>query len=192
MKIALFGASFDPPHLAHRTIAEQLLDQKIVDQVWLVPVKEHPFGKKLAPEEARLKMLEMMVTGMNRPTQVQINDYELRENHASISFITLTKLSQQFPEHIFSWVIGSDNVEHFAKWDSYQEMLRLFPFYVYPRKGSDQVQLLPGMKWIEQVPEVDISSTLIREKVLAGESLLGLVEPDVASYIKANHFYQEN
>ncbi len=190
MQIALFGASFNPPHTAHRIITEQMLDQKLVDQIWFMPVKEHPFGKKLVPEKDRLAMVTMMAAAINRPTQVFINEFELQKNHLSISYITLTELAKQFPEHTFSWVIGSDNVADFPKWDNYQEMLAKFPFFVYPRPGSNQVQLLPGMKWIANVPEVEISSTLIRQKIATGESLTGLVEPAVAKYIQEQQLYE--
>ncbi len=189
MHIALFGASFDPPHMAHRIITEQLLDQKLVDQVWLVPVKEHPFGKDMTQSGDRLAMVKFMLEKIARPKTVFIDEYELTQDKPSYSFDTLEAMSRKFPEHTFSWVIGTDNLKSFAKWHEAHKLLEKYTVFVYPRAGSDSEPLLPGMKRIEHVPEINISSTDIRQKVKQGESITGLVELEVAQYIKEKELY---
>ncbi len=189
MHIALFGASFDPPHTAHKVIAEQLLDQQLADQVWLVPVKQHPFGKVMSLAKHRLEMVKLMMVAMGRPDTVLINEYELMKDTPSYSFNTLQAMTQKFPEHTFSWVIGSDNLAHFPEWSEAEKLLSLFTVYVYPRKGFSTDHLLPGMRLITDVKEVEISSTSIRDMVKMGKDITGLVEPQVAQYIKENELY---
>jgi len=189
MHIALFGASFDPPHAAHKKIVEQLLEQHLVDQVWLVPVKDHPFGKTLSDEKHRLAMVKLLEEAIDKPTKTRIEEYELHQDLPSYSFQTLTVLSAKYPEDTFSWVIGTDNLAHFHEWHEAQKLLEKFTVYVYPREGSDHESLLPGMKLIMNVPEVTVSSTDIRKKVLDGNSIAGLVEPSIAKYIKENGLY---
>jgi len=189
MHIALFGASFNPPHTAHRIITEQLLDQGLVDQVWLVPVKQHPFGKKILDQQQRLQMVMQMVWAINRPNTVLIEAYELNQAKPSYSFVTLTAMAKKFPNHTFSWVIGSDNLSHFPEWYEAQQLLKQFSVYVYPRKGSATDQLLPGMKLITGVSEIDISSTEIRSRIKRGQDITSLVDPEIAQYIKENELY---
>ncbi|CAN5310229.1 nicotinate-nucleotide adenylyltransferase [soil metagenome] len=189
MHIALFGASFDPPHIAHKLITETLINQKLADEVWLVPVKDHPFGKNLSDEKIRLAMLKLMVETISIPDKVRIEEFELEQDQPSYSFQTLSVLSQKYPEHTFSWVIGSDNLAHFSEWFQVKQLLEKFTVYVYPREGSEHDQLLAGMTLIANVPEVAVSSTLIRENIREGVSIDGLVEPNVAQYIKENGLY---
>src|SRR5258708_37454252 len=108
MQIALRGASFDPPHLAHQQIAQYLREQKLVDEVRLVPAREHPFGKPLSPAAARLEMCQLL--------GVKIETYELDQDELSYSYKTIQALAEKVPENSFQWVIGSDNLISFNKW----------------------------------------------------------------------------
>ena len=60
MKIALFGGGFDPPHLGHQFITQTLLERQIVEEVWYVPVKQHPFGKQVSADQHRVAMLKLI------------------------------------------------------------------------------------------------------------------------------------
>lgn len=195
MQIALFGASFDPPHNAHRKIIEEVLRQKLADQVWLVPVKSHPFAKVLSPENDRLQMVELFCAALKMPEQVLVNTFELQQDAPSYSYDTLIAFSALHPEHTFSWIIGSDNLANFSRWHRADELLKQFTVYVYPRAGFSHDQLLPGMKLIANVPEMDLSSTFVREQVAAGKgeisTIAALVEPEVAQYIKRNGIYAD-
>ena len=93
MNIVLFGGAFDPPHLGHQHITQSLLDQKIADEVWYVPTKEHPFSKPMTPAKHRLAMLELIVTD----PRIKIEEYELDKEGISYSRDTLDFLSQSHP-----------------------------------------------------------------------------------------------
>ena len=187
MHIALFGGAFDPPHHGHQTIAKILIQQKVVDEVWFVPVKKHPFDKYVGEDRHRLAMLEFIVRDEQ---QLHIETYELDNSTKSYSYSTLQFLQTKFPEHRFSWIIGSDNVASFPQWFEFEKLLKTFTVLVYPRKGSEHVTLLSGMKWIKEVEPIDISSTMIRQKVQRGESIHGLVDPEVERYIREQRLYQ--
>jgi nicotinate-nucleotide adenylyltransferase len=185
MHIVLFGGAFDPPHLGHQNITRALLEQKLADEVWYVPVGEHHFGKKMASAEDRVAMLQLVLDD----PRVKIERYEIDTAGISYTHKTLEALSAQYPEHHFSWIIGSDNLPSFHKWGDYQALLKEFPFYVYPRKDFPMQPLYEGMTPLQQVPEVAISSTDVRAALRAAHPITNLVDPQVAEYIKQKGLY---
>jgi len=192
MKIILFGGAFDPPHLGHQQVSQAILDQDIADEVWYVPAKEHPFSKKMSQASHRVAMLELII---NDP-RVKIELFELNKTGVSYSRDTLDYLSAKYPEHTFSWVIGSDNLPEFHKWvdskgDNYQDLLKHYRFYVYPRQNFPIEPLYNNMIPLDNVDEVEVSSTTVREKISRGENVQGLVDPAVAVYIDSNQLYLE-
>jgi nicotinate-nucleotide adenylyltransferase len=189
MKICLFGGAFDPPHLGHQTVAAELIARGLADQIWFVPTKIHSFGKVMTDEQHRLALLQLIQT-----QQTRIETYELEQAGVSYSFNTLEALAKKHPEHQFSWVIGSDNLAKFHEWGdaqgrNYQQLLAAFPFYVYPRHGFPFDPLYPGMTALKELPEITVSSTQVRERVVQNQSLTGFVDPAVANYINKHQLY---
>lgn len=187
MRIALFGGGFDPPHVGHQFIAQTLLDRDIAEEVWYVPVKHHHFGKQVSPDEHRLAMLELILPPGD--SRQKIETYELSQTGINYTFDTLEHLSRQYPQHQFSFVIGSDNLSGFHRWLSVHPMLLKYPFYVYPRKGFPMEPWYKGMIALQKVKEVQVSSSQIRELVQAGKPITDLVDPQVEAYIKEHHLY---
>jgi nicotinate-nucleotide adenylyltransferase len=190
MNIILFGGAFDPPHLGHQAVSRALLNQGIADQVWYVPAKEHPFSKPMNKPKHRLAMLKLIIDD----PRLKIEQYELGKEGVSYSRDTLDFLSAKYPQHTFSWVIGSDNLRDFHKWgDSqgrdYLDLLKHYRFYVYPRKDFPFKPLYEQMIPLKNVKEVAISSTEIRQKVKTGQSVTDLINPSVASYIIQQKLY---
>lgn len=193
MKIVLFGGAFDPPHLGHQYITQSLLDHKIADEVWYVPSKDHPFSKKMTSVTHRLAMLELIVE--DNP-HIKIEKFELEKEGIGYSFETLEALSEKYPQHEFSWVIGSDNLAKFHLWHDgkgrdFQELLKNFRFYVYPRKGYAFEPLYENMVPLHHVHEVEVSSTDVRMAVSEGIMYSQWVVPAVKEYIEAHNLYQK-
>ncbi|MBT4124640.1 MAG: nicotinate (nicotinamide) nucleotide adenylyltransferase [Candidatus Pacebacteria bacterium] len=192
MKIFLFGGAFDPPHLGHQYITKNLLKKGLADEVWYVPVKSHPFSKQMSSVEHRLAMLNLLINGDFR---IKIETYELEKQGVSYSHETLDALAKKYPEHEFSWVIGSDNLNKFHLWSggegrSFRELLKNYSFYVYPRQGFEFSPLYENMIALEEMKEVVVSSTNVREALSKGESILEFVDPKVAEFIEENGLYQ--
>lgn len=196
--IALFGGSFDPPHLAHQQIAVYLLQEQLVDQVWFVPVKHHPFGKIVSSDRARVEMLELIVAAQLTVTpelagRLRVEEYELHQARTSYTIQTLRQLAAHHPAYRFVWVIGSDNVANFPQWQQHQEILTEFGVLVYPRAGSILAapsQLPAGMQYLAAAPQVTTSSTQIRAALAAGQSVTAWVAPVMAQYLNTHHLYQ--
>lgn len=194
MKIALFGAAFDPPHLGHLTVAVSVLHQNLADQIWLVPAKQHAFGKLLSDPQNRLQLLSLLVASIRQQypdlaDKIKISTYELDQAGTSYTYQTLQALQANFPHDQFVFVMGSDNLARFNEWQE-QSVLAQFPFYIYPRTGYPLEPLWPNMTLMTGVETVAISSTLIREKIQRGETIHDLVPEQIEEYIKQNHLYQ--
>ncbi|MCA9370073.1 MAG: nicotinate (nicotinamide) nucleotide adenylyltransferase [Pseudomonadales bacterium] len=186
MNIAVFGGAFDPPHLGHIQIIQSLLESSF-DEVWCVPVKNHAFGKQMLPAHHRVAMLELALSGMNN---IKIDEYELHQPGVNYTYDTLVAFKQHYPEHTFSFVIGSDNLPTFYTWFDDTPGILEFPFFVYPRKGFSFEPLFEGMTPMRNMQEVAISSTQVRQAVMAGESIEHLVPPAVEKYIQQQKLYQ--
>lgn len=182
MHIMLFGGAFDPPHNGHLEIATGVVVKKIADEVWFVPCATHPFGKKMSPVQDRIAMLESVGT-------LKIETYEAEQKATSFTVETVKHYSQTMPQHSFSWLIGSDQLPGFTRWERWEELLALCKVYVYPRKDHPFDALQPNMMPLRELPEITISSTKIRALVASGEPFEHLVPEAVASYIREKNCY---
>lgn len=186
MNISLFGGAFDPPHNGHITIASALLNLQYADEVWFLPVGNHAFNKNMSSPEHRIAMLRLILQD-----NMLIEMFELRQQTTNYTFQTLEALSVLHPEHTFSFVIGSDNLGTFDKWQQHTSLLKKYTVRVYPRKHFALQPLHENMVVLENVKEIEVSSTLVREKLKKGESISQLVPEDVAEYIQLHRLYTE-
>jgi len=186
MKIILFGGAFDPPHRGHQQVVHNIIQKKIADELWYVPVGTHDFQKEMSSAKHRVAMLELILQDKTRIEKCEIN-----RPGVDHTYDTLNELSALYPEHEFSFLIGSDNLEKFHLWGSYEKMLERYKFFVYPRKGC-LMQLLNNMQALTDFTEIDISSTQIRSMLADGKSIKELVSLDVGRYIENNKLYKRN
>lgn len=194
MKIGLLGAAFDPPHYGHWQVTETLLSSGRLDEVWWVPVQQHPYAKHMSPAIHRLAMVELalrdhLAAHPELATKVKINTSELQTKQVSYSILTLDRLSQDHPDHQFSWIIGADNLAGFDRWQAYERILK-YGVWVYPRPGFELTPILPGMNVLHDVPEVELSSTQIRSQAAEHHGITDLVTTSVAQYIKDQALYE--
>lgn len=199
MKTLVFGGTFNPPHLGHQLMVEQVLsaplnDGIIFDQLWLLPVGQHSFAKQFVSSEHRLAMLDLMKQAIyekNTTLQGKIftQTYELEQDSESQTFSTLEALAAKHPEHQFSFLIGSDNLEKFHLWHDYQLMLSRYPFYVYPRVDFPFQPLYEGMIALDGFPKMQVSSTQVREAFANKTSLTNLLDAKVIEYIRDNKLF---
>jgi nicotinate-nucleotide adenylyltransferase len=184
MQIMLFGGAFDPPHNGHRRIAELVIQHKLADELWFVPCFQHPFAKHMAPAADRLAMLQLI-----KLPRTRLCRYEIDQHTVSYSIDTLKNFSSNEPQHKFSWLIGSDAIPSFDQWKDYEELLRKYAVFVYPRAGFPLRSPYLKMQLIDHVPEIDISSTQVRAAIAQGEPIDQLVPTPIAHYIEDHALY---
>ena len=188
MNVALYGGKFDPPHLGHKNLIDQVLARmKFIDEVWIIPAKDHPWRKIYASGKDRKAMLELL--GSDR---VKVLDLELKRKKPTITIDTVRELKKNYPKNNFFWICGSDTPETFHLWDKHEELVKLVKFYVYPRPGYVQKKLPKGFFAIPYLclPRKKFSSTEARRLAAQEKPLRGLVAPAVEEYIQRHHLYQ--
>ncbi len=193
MEVVLFGGAFDPPHLGHQQVIKHLLTNQIADQVWLVPTGVHDFDKNMSLNKHRAGMLKLLEKHLQEnfkwSSRVRLEWCEFEREGVSQTYDTLKQLEKKYPQHQFTWIIGSDNLEKFHLWNDYQAILHEFGVYVYPRPGFEMKPVYEGMKPLSDAKQVKIASTAIRQRVKNHKSLSEFVLPEIENYIHEHQLY---
>ena len=186
MHIGILGGSFNPPHLGHVLVAQQILDFTDIEKIWLLPAYNHTFGKTLLDIKHRLAMTKMLVG-----KQIEISTLEIDHKLDGNTINLVPILEKQYPEIKFTFIIGSDQLPTFHKWGSWQELLQKLPFLVFLRAGYPAKPLYKGMQDIDNplLITTNISSSLVRERLKKGFSINHLVPPLVEAYINKHGLY---
>ena len=174
-RIGFFGGSFNPIHNGHIALAQAVLRQCALDEVWLMVSPQNPLKRNdadLLDDRLRLEMAQKALEGVEG---VKACDYEFRLPKPSYTWNTLQHLSKDYPDCTFSLLIGGDNWAHFTRWRHLKDILRCHQVIVYPRDEY------PGTI---DVPLLDVSSTEIRQRVRAGESIEELVPEAIVPLVK--------
>lgn len=183
MRVALYGGSFDPPHVAHVLAASYALSVGGFDELWALPVAAHAFEKSLSPFEHRAAMTELAFAPLRRARVCRVEE-ELPPPSRSLH--TVQALYARHPDHAFSLVVGADVLFETSKWHAWEELCRLAPPFVVGRAGYPH-PAAPGLS----LPE--LSSTSVRALLARGEEALAaeLVPRDVLRYAREHRLYRE-
>lgn len=199
-KLGILGGSFDPVHNGHIGLAIDARDQLGLDEVLLIPAKLQPFklDKKMVSGQQRLEMIRIAVDGQPRLTPC---DYELKQEDISYTYKTLKGISElEGPDTEVYFLTGTDSLLQIHRWKNADELLRNYNFVVGSRPGYKDDELTKCIDFLKKeyntnVVKVDnhqlnISSTEIRERLVSGEGLSGLVPEAVERYIIEHGLYK--
>lgn len=189
-RTALFFGSFNPIHVGHLIIANTMVQQEGIDEVWLVPSPQNPLKERsnLLADHHRLQMVRRAIDDNYR---LRACDIEMHLPIPSYTVVTLAALSEKYPDREFCLIMGSDNLESFERWRNYEYILEHYRLYVYPRPGSEHCPLRshPSVTMVD-VPMMDISSSYIRAQIAAGRDVRYLLTEPVYKYLTEMHFYE--
>jgi len=193
-KIGLLGGTFDPVHLGHMIIAESVLNELDLDKIIFIPAHKHALksNKNITPPNVRLKMLQIAV---GEYSYFDISDIELQSDNISFTIDTLNVIKEY--ESLFDaklyYIIGYDNLNELHLWKDYVKIMEMVHLVVVNRVGNYDDKILEEFKdklIFPDVPQIDISSTLIRNKIKENKSWKSLVAPEVFQYIKNHNLYK--
>ena len=189
-KVGIFGGSFNPVHIGHVSLAKNLLEGGLLDELWMMVSPLNPLktgAGNIIDFDRRLDMARIAVEGI---PGLKVSDFERELPVPSYTVDTLSLLEKHYPECQFCLVIGADNWTVFDKWYRYKDILQRYEVLVYSRPGSDlaDADLPEGVKLVE-MELYDVSSTDIRRKIKQGEDVSQLLPEGVLEYIKENGLY---
>ena len=191
MRIGIFGGSFNPIHSGHAIIAHHIITSGVVDRLWLMVSPVNPLKvdkERQVNDTDRLRMVEMV----SRPMEhVETSAFEFTMPKPSYTIDTLNALQAKFPDDEFYLVIGADNWVVFDRWRNNKEILAKYHLLVYPRLGFD-VEIPEELRdrvTLVDAPIIELSSTMVRERLAKGLSVRYYVPDEVLSYIERNNLY---
>ncbi|WP_125546233.1 nicotinate-nucleotide adenylyltransferase [Levilactobacillus lindianensis] len=187
-RIGILGGTFNPPHLGHLVIADQVATQLGLDKVLFMPDAEPPHvDRKIAiPAADRVAMVKAAIKDNPR---FSLELTEVERGGKSYSYDTMLQLTRAHPENQYYFIIGGDMVAYLPKWYRINDLLKLVQFVGVCRQGFTHESPYPVL-WVD-VPQIGISSTMVRDQVRRGQSIRYLVPTMVDLYIKEHLLYRD-
>lgn len=191
MKIGLYFGSFNPVHIGHMAIAGYMTEFTDLQQVWLVVSPHNPLkpAGSLLQDYHRYHLVELAIGDYRR---LKASKVEFDLPRPSYTVVTLAYLGEKYPEHEFSLIMGSDNLESLRKWKDYELILERHNIYVYPRPGHEggEFRSHPHVQWTE-APQMEVSSSFIRKSLREGRDVRFLLPESVWNYVDEMNFYRK-
>lgn len=190
MKVALFFGSFNPIHIGHVILANYIIENVDLEELWFVVSPQNPLKSKktLLHDYDRYDMVEMAIK--NYP-KMKVSDIEFSMPRPSYTIDTLTYLYEKFPDYDFSLIMGEDNLASLPKWKNHEKLVDNHRIIVYPRAFEQK-----GIKKYEHhniqkitAPIIELSATEIRKMIKEHKNVRPMLPPEVFEYIDKKGFY---
>ncbi len=209
-RIGIMGGTFNPIHNGHIQIAKCAKEEYELDEIWFIPAgcPPHKQVQNFVSNEQRLHMTQLAIKGMEG---FRLEDMELRSKEPSYSYLTLTRLKEQYPDTQWYFILGEDSLASFPNW-VHPEIICSIAAILVAVRPENAHGILGGIDWeyhkmhamiesyeakyhgrfyLLRTPEIPISSSEIREKIRAGQSVSYDLNKEVEAYIMKEKLYQD-
>jgi nicotinate-nucleotide adenylyltransferase len=189
-RIGIFGGTFDPPHRAHLSIANQAEKQFGLDKIFFVPAFIPPHKRFLTGSNARDR-LEMVKLATKNMSKFKVSDIELKRHGISYTIDTLRAFKKKYRSAELVLIIGADNLDQFDSWRSKEMILQYAKLAVYNRNGHPKALKNKKIKFLPIKGNLlNISSTQVRNRIRKRLSISKLVPSSVEKYIREKELYK--
>ena len=204
MRLGILGGTFDPVHYAHLLLAESCREQLRLDQVWFLPaaVPPHKRQRELTPSTQRIEMLELAIGGH---ASFRVCTYEVEQGGINYTVDTLAHLQAQDPKRELFFLMGADSLRDLPTWKEPVRLCQIAILAVVCRSGTgvgedldfgglegllapERLELIRQNR--VQMPRIDLSSSEIRQRVGAGQSIRYRTPRAVEKYIETHGLYR--
>lgn len=188
--VGVMGGSYDPVHIGHMMVASFIAQSGAVDEVWMSMSPASPLkdGRHPASDTDRMTMLQLAVEGA---IGLRAIDTELSLPRPSYTVTLLDTLAVKYPHKQFKLIIGSDNWLVFDRWYAHDEIISRYGVIIYPRPGYPvNPQSLPQGVSLIEAPNIEISSTFIRQEIRQGKDMNFFLPAGVFKYITQHKLYR--
>lgn len=192
-KIGLFFGSFNPIHIGHLILANYILENSDMDELWFVVSPQNPFKdkKSLLTDHNRLDMVQLAVK--NYP-KMRASNVEFSLPKPSYTIDTLTYLKEKYPNYSFALIMGEDNLDSLPKWKNAEKLISDYQIIVYPRtfegEKKDSEYLQHENISMVNAPIIELSATEIRNMIKEGKNVRPMLPPEVFEYLDGSSFYK--
>lgn len=189
MDVGLYFGSFNPIHIGHCIIANHIINNTSLNQVWFIVSPQNPLKSSISllNEYHRLHLVQMAIEG---ESFLRACDIEFQLPRPSFTIDTLTYLGEKYSTYNFSVIMGSDSFQNLKNWKNYQLLISRFKIYIYMRPGFEITNINSQNIKIMHAPLLQISSTHIRENIRNKKSIKFLVPDKVKEEIERNSYYK--
>ncbi|MGB0428296.1 MAG: nicotinate (nicotinamide) nucleotide adenylyltransferase [Flavobacteriales bacterium] len=192
MHIGLYFGSFNPIHIGHLVLANHIAEHTDLEEVWIVVSPQNPFKKQssLLEDYHRFALVELAIESFPKLKASQV---EFKLPKPSYTIDTLVVLTEKYPQHTFSIIIGEDNLSHFHKWKNFEAILEHHQVFVYPRPGSKAHRFgeHPNVHLVADAPLMQISSTFIRQCIHQNKNANAMLPQAIWQYMDEMNFYRK-
>lgn len=191
--IGLYFGTFNPIHIGHLIIANHLVENSNLDEIWMVVTPHNPFKKKSSLLDNHHR-LEMVYLATKEYEKIHPSDIEFKLPQPNYTVHTLAHISEKYPKYKFSLIMGEDNLKSLHKWKNYEVILDNHKVYVYPRISKETIASeFSSHPKINKVnaPIIELSSTMIRNGIKEEKNMRPLLSNAVYKYIDEMNFYKK-
>ena len=190
-KTGLYFGTFNPIHIGHLIIAEYMVENTDLDEIWFVVTPSNPLKNKslLLDEHHRYYMVNLATEEDNR---FRACDAEFKLPYPSYTCHTLVYLNEHYPTKEFVLLMGEDNLEGIEKWKNWEYIMEHYQIYYYPRENAN------GSRYDDRenvtrvnAPKIELSATIIRENIKNKKSVKYMLMPKIEQYIDEMNFYKK-
>lgn len=197
MRIGILGGTFNPPHLAHLICAQEAFLQLGLDRVVLIPARippHKPVEEEPGPEH-RLELCRLAIQGDEH--RFEVSGIEIAREGPSYTVDTLEELRSSASDHELFLIVGGDIAAGLTEWREPERVLSLATLAIAKRRGTSRADVDNALRMLRggdraqffRMPRIAISSTMLRERVRAGESIRYYTPDPVINYIDSHHLY---
>ena len=185
-KVGILGGTFNPPHIGHLLIGSEVRDALNLDEVRLMPtaVPPHKESSGSATARQRLRMVELAIKGIEGLTA---SSFEVERGGVSYTYDSLKELTLLEPFVDFHFIIGGDMIDILPTWHRIEELMDLVKFVGINRPGYTGTTNYPVT--LVNIPQIDLSSSLIRQRFVDGNTVQVLVPKAVELFIRQEGLY---
>lgn len=185
-KVGILGGTFNPPHIGHLIVANEVRHALGLDEVRLMPtaVPPHKTAPGYATVQQRLHMVELAAAGMDG---LVVSPFEVERGGISYTYDTMEQLMTLEPDNVFYFIIGGDMIDFLPQWHRIEELVTLVHFVGVERPGAVGTTHFP-IKRVD-IPQINLSSTLIRQRFANKGTVQLLIPPAVEAFIREEGLY---
>ncbi|QTD41636.1 nicotinate-nucleotide adenylyltransferase [Sporosarcina sp. Te-1] len=185
-RIGLLGGTFNPPHIGHLIIANEVKHALNLDEVRLMPasIPPHKLNPSDASPEQRLEMVKLSINGADGLTAFS---FEVDRGGVSYTYDTVAALRSEEPDIQFHFIIGGDMIDMLPSWHRIEDLVKIVTFVGVGRPGTIGTTSFPVQ--MVEIPQIDLSSTVIRHRIQKGGTVAFLLPAAVERYIREEGLY---